>query len=164
MTEIAAPAAREPEGGGQVQRRAGVKKKEHKKKEKPRKEKPKREKPKKKQQKAAEAPLATGSLPPMKRKYSRDKTRCRVIFWLPRAAAPGATSVVLAGSFNKWSVDLHPMVRLANGDFELKVKLESGRAHEFGFLIDGVRWENAWNADKYLWSDHAQRENSVVVI
>jgi len=32
------------------------------------------------------------------------------------------------------------------------------------FLIDGVRSENAWNADKYVWSDHAQGENSVIVI
>jgi 1,4-alpha-glucan branching enzyme len=100
----------------------------------------------------------------MKRKYSREKTRCRVTFWLPQAAAPGATRVALAGTFNNWSVDLHPMVQRANGDFELKVKLESGREHEFGFLIDGVRWDNAWNADKYVWSDHAQRENSVIVV
>jgi 1,4-alpha-glucan branching enzyme len=112
---------------------------------------------------AADPPLVTGGLPPLKRKYSRDQTRCRVTFWLPQAAAPGAARVVLAGSFNNWSVDLHPMIRQDNGDFELEVKLESGREYEFGFLIDGVRWDNAWNADRYLWNDHAQRENSVIV-
>ena len=138
-----------------------MKKKEQKKTERKKKE-AKSMKEKKKQ--VAESPLVAGGLPPMKRKYSRDKTRCRVTFWLPQAAAPGATSVAVAGTFNDWSVDLHPLVRLANGDFELEVKLESGREHEFGFLIDGVRWDNAWNADKYLWNDHAQRENSVIVV
>ena len=111
-----------------------------------------------------EAHSAANSQPPLKREYSRDKTRCRVTFWLPQAAAPGATTVVVAGRFNDWSVDRHAMVQLANGDFQLELQLEAGREHEFRFLVDGVRWENAWNADKYVWSDHAQGENSVIVI
>ena len=70
---------------------------------------------------------------------------------------------MVAGSFNDWSLDLHPLVRSANGDFQLELELESGE-HEFRFLIDGVRWENAWDADKYVWNEHAQCENSVIVV
>ena len=100
----------------------------------------------------------------VKRKYSGDRTRCTVTFWLPKEAAPDATTVAVAGSFNDWSVNRHPMERSKNGDSSLEVELEAGREYEFRFVIDGVRWENAWNADKYVWSDHAQAENSVIVL
>ena len=83
-------------------------------------------------------------------------------FWLPGEAAPDATSVAVAGSFNDWCVDRHPMKRLENGDFSLALELEAGKEYEFRFVTDGVRWENAWNADKYVWCDHAHCENSVI--
>ncbi len=107
-------------------------------------------------------PSADNTLP-MSREHSSDKTRCLVTFWLPGGVAPGATSVAVAGSFNDWSLDRHPMKRLDNGDFSLALELEAGKEYEFRFVIDGVRWENAWNADKYVWSDHAQCENSVII-
>jgi 1,4-alpha-glucan branching enzyme len=119
---------------------------------------------KKRKKHSDEARPAEGVLPPMKREPSADGSRYRVTFWLPRAAAPDATTVAVAGSFNGWSVDRHPMVQLASGDFHLELELEAGRAHEFRFVVDGARWENAWNADKYVWSDHAQCENSVIVL
>jgi hypothetical protein len=55
------------------------------------------------------------------------------------------------------------MKRLENGDFSLALELEAGKEYEFRFVIDGVRWENAWNADKYVWSDHGNCENSIIV-
>ncbi len=99
----------------------------------------------------------------MKRRHSSDKTRCSVTFWLPKDAAPDARCVAVAGSFNDWCVDRHPMKRLKDGDFALEVELEAGKEHQFRFVIDGVRWENAWNADKYVWCEHAQCENSVII-
>ena len=100
----------------------------------------------------------------MSREYSDDRTLCRVTFWLSAEAVPDATSVAVAGIFNDWSVDQHPMERLENGDFSLALELEASKEYQFRFVIDGVRWENAWNADKYAWSDHAQSENSVIVV
>jgi 1,4-alpha-glucan branching enzyme len=99
----------------------------------------------------------------MRRKHSRDQSRCAVSFWLPGEAAPDAKSVAVAGSFNDWCVDRHPLKRLKNGDFSLEIELPAGKEYQFRFVIDGVRWENAWNADKYVWCDHAQSENSVIV-
>jgi 1,4-alpha-glucan branching enzyme len=110
-----------------------------------------------------EAPPAADNQPLMSRTYSTDKTRCQVTFRLPKEAAPGATSAAVAGSFNDWSLDRHPMKQLANGDFSLELELEAGKEYEFRFVIDGVRWENAWHADKYVWSDYAQCENSMIV-
>lgn len=99
----------------------------------------------------------------MRRKHSSDQTRCTVTFWLPREAAPDANSVMEAGSFNDWCVDGHSMERSKDGDFSLERELPAGKDYQFRFVIDGARWENAWNADKYVWCDHAQCENSVIV-
>jgi 1,4-alpha-glucan branching enzyme len=99
----------------------------------------------------------------MRRVHSSDGTRCRVTFWLPKEAAPDATSVAVAGSFNDWSVDRHPMEPLTDGGFVLEIDLPAGTVYEFRYVIDGVRWENAWNADRYAWSEHARCDNSVIV-
>ena len=106
---------------------------------------------------------AADNMLPTSREHSSDKTRCLVTFRLPGEAAPDATSVAAAESFNDWSADRHPMKRLENGDFSLALELEAGKEYEFRFVIDGVRWENAWNADKYAWSDHGNCENSIIV-
>ena len=123
--------------------------------------KPKATKPRKR---AGKASPAAAAQPPMSRKYSKDKSRCRVTFQLPKEAAPDATSVAVAGSFNDWSAERHPMKRSRNGDYSVEIDLEAGREYEFRFLVDGRRWENAWNADKYVWSDLAQCDNSVIVV
>jgi 1,4-alpha-glucan branching enzyme len=107
---------------------------------------------------------AADDQPRMQRTYSKDNASCRVTFWLPKDAAPDAASVAVAGSFNDWSLDRHPMKQVKSGDFQLALDLEAGKEYEFRFVIDGVRWENAWNADKYVWNEHAQCENSVVAI
>lgn len=113
--------------------------------------------------KSDDAPSAADSQLPTKRKYSADKSQCCVTFQLPKEAAPDATSVAVAESFNDWCVDGHPMKRLKNGDFSLDMDLPAGQEYEFRFVIDGVRWENAWNADKYVWSAQGNCENSVIV-
>jgi 1,4-alpha-glucan branching enzyme len=109
-----------------------------------------------------EVPEIADNLQPMSRRYSGDKTRCRVAFWFPAQAAPDATSVAVAGSFNDWKPDQHFLKRTKTGDFSLELELPAGQEYPFRFVIDGVRWENAWNADKYVWCDHAQCENSVI--
>jgi 1,4-alpha-glucan branching enzyme len=106
---------------------------------------------------------AQGNRQPMSRIYSRDKTRCAVTFTLPKEAAPDSRTVAVAGSFNDWSADRNPMKRARDGSYSLQLDLEAGKTYEFRFVIDGVRWENAWNADKYVWNDGAKCENSVVI-
>ena len=109
------------------------------------------------------AVAAEGRPPFLKRRYSADKSKCLVTLRLPREAVADASQVAVAGSFNGWSLDRDPMKRLKNGTFVVELELEAGREYEFRFVIDGVRWENAWQADKYVWSDYAQSENSVIV-
>jgi 1,4-alpha-glucan branching enzyme len=79
------------------------------------------------------------------------KTRpvCKVTFTLPKEAAPDAETVCVMGEFNNWSCDAHPMTRRKNGDFFISLDLEKGRSYRFRYLIDGWKFENDWQADRY---------------
>ena len=55
------------------------------------------------------------------------------------------------------------MKPLKSGDFSLDVELLTGMEHAFRSVIDGARWENAWYAEKHVWSDHGNSENSVIM-
>jgi 1,4-alpha-glucan branching enzyme len=99
----------------------------------------------------------------IERKYSKDKSKCRITFWLPREFAPEACCIAVAGSFNGWDPYSHRLNKLESGDFSLMVEVAAGKEHEFRFIIDESRWENAWNADRYVWSDFGNCDNSVIV-
>jgi 1,4-alpha-glucan branching enzyme len=79
------------------------------------------------------------------------KTRpvCKVTFTLPKEAAPEAQTVCLMGEFNGWSPDATPMKRRTDGDFWVSLDLEKGRSYRFRYLIDGWKFENDWQADRY---------------
>lgn len=71
-------------------------------------------------------------------------------FRLPSSV--GAERAWLVGEFNGWSRTAHPMAR--DGEwFTAVVPLETGRAFRYRYLLDGVRWENDWDADGYLPND-----------
>ncbi|MDX1655300.1 MAG: isoamylase early set domain-containing protein, partial [Candidatus Competibacteraceae bacterium] len=48
-----------------------------------------------------------------------------------------------------------------DGSFTVTVNLESGKEYQFRYLLDGERWENDWEADKYVPA--GGHDNSVVV-
>jgi 1,4-alpha-glucan branching enzyme len=73
-----------------------------------------------------------------------------ITFSLP--AACGAEQVHLVGDFNDWSNDATPLERTDDG-FEVRVPLRTGRSYRFRYLLDGVRWENDWEADDYEPND-----------
>jgi 1,4-alpha-glucan branching enzyme len=99
----------------------------------------------------------------IERKYSKDKSKCHITFWLPREFAPEARCIDVAGSFNGWDQYSHLLNKLKNGEFSLVVEVEAGKEYEFRYFIDETRWENAWNADRYVWSDYVNCDNSVIV-
>ncbi len=100
----------------------------------------------------------------IKKEYLKTKKQCKVTFKFPRIAAPGANSVCIVGDFNDWNIYANPMKRLKQGDFTITVALEPGREYQFRYLIDGARWENDWNADKYVKSPYGDSDNSVIVV
>jgi 1,4-alpha-glucan branching enzyme len=76
--------------------------------------------------------------------------RTLVTFRIPAEA--GATTAQVLGDFNGWSpTDLRPSPA---GGYELSIELESGRTYRFRYLLDGVRWENDWQADSYVPNEY----------
>ncbi len=100
----------------------------------------------------------------LKKTYAKDKGSCKVAFELPDAAAEGASSVYLVGDFNNWNESATPMKKSKDGIWAAVISLQCGREYYFRYLIDGLRWENDWNADKYVKSPYSDAENSVVIV
>jgi len=89
---------------------------------------------------------------------------CKVTFRLPKKIAGGAQSVHIVGEFNNWSNETTPMKSLKNGEFTTTIDLERDREYQFRYLINQERWENDWQADKYIRNEFGNCENSVVVV
>jgi 1,4-alpha-glucan branching enzyme len=98
----------------------------------------------------------------IEREYSKDMKSCKVKFVVPREIASDANSIAVAGTFNDWNQQSHQLEKQENGDFRLDMVLEPDRDYEFRFVVDGERWGNAHNADKYYWSDYSNCDNSVI--
>jgi 1,4-alpha-glucan branching enzyme len=56
--------------------------------------------------------------------------------------------VSVAGEFNDWSPDAHPMAR-DGSEYRCCIALAPGRAYRFRYLVDGRSWRNDWAADTY---------------
>ncbi len=97
----------------------------------------------------------------MKKSYTKTGRSCRVTFELP--AQVEANTVALCGEFNEWDVAKHPMRRRKDGSFSATISLKPGNEYRFRYLLDGERWENDWEADKYLLNEFGT-EDSVVVV
>lgn len=64
----------------------------------------------------------------------------------------GDSPAAVVGEFNDWSPDRHPMT--SDGAIStVSIRLAPGRAYRFRYLIDGARWENDWQADRYEPND-----------
>ncbi|MDR4498392.1 MAG: isoamylase early set domain-containing protein [Candidatus Scalindua sp.] len=99
----------------------------------------------------------------IRKEYLNDVNLCRVTFKLPKEAANGSESVYVVGDFNNWDINANQMTKTKNGDNTAILELERGREYQFRYLIDGSRWENDWNADRYVKSCYGDSDNSVVV-
>lgn len=97
----------------------------------------------------------------LKKKYGKNADLCEVSFSVPQDT--GATAIYLVGDFNDWNPDANPMNKLKNGTFSVTIKLKRGREYQFRYLLDGQRWENDWEADKYAPNEYGD-ENSVLVV
>lgn len=102
-------------------------------------------------------PESTTSQTPSKRP---EKTDRGVKF---RHRAPRAVSVSLVGSFNGWDAARHPLRQdPSTGEWVIVVELTPG-THEYGFLIDGERFETPEGAERYVDSGFGDRNGVYVV-
>ncbi len=100
----------------------------------------------------------------IKKEYLETKNLCRVTFTLPKVAAQDAKTVSIVGDFNDWNIQSHMMKKMKTGDFTITIDLYAGKEYQFRYLIDEIRWENDWNADKYIPSPFGDCDNSVVAV
>lgn len=98
----------------------------------------------------------------LKKTFSSDGKKCTVVFTLNAEAAAGAEKVYLAGDFNSWDETSIPMKKGPDGSFSVKKQLDTNKEYQFRYCLDGNRWENDWKADKYVRSEIANDDNSVV--
>ena len=75
--------------------------------------------------------------------------------------APDAVSVFLAGDFNAWNPNAHPLKKISNGLWKINLNLSSGR-YEYRFLVDG-EWRNDPECETYEPNPFGSN-NSVVTL
>ena len=100
----------------------------------------------------------------IKKTYLKSRNACKVTFRVSKEAVPDAHQVCVAGDFNEWNILANPMKRLKNGDFTTQIELQPGWDYQFRYHIDNTRWENDWQADKYVPNPFGDCDNSVVVV
>ncbi|MHC4943734.1 MAG: isoamylase early set domain-containing protein [Planctomycetota bacterium] len=98
------------------------------------------------------------------KKYLKSKPICKVTFKLPHNAANAAETAHLVGEFNNWDTRCTPMKKLKDGAFTVTVDLEKNKEYQFRYLLDQAKWENDWEADKYVPTPYGDGENSVVIL
>jgi len=99
----------------------------------------------------------------MKKRFLKSKPVCKVTFELPAQAASEASKVALVGDFNDWDPEATTLKRVKGGAYNVMLELPRDREFQFRYLIDGERWENDWEADKYVPTPAGDSENSVVI-
>ncbi len=98
------------------------------------------------------------------KRYLKTKPVCKATFRLPKKACQGTATVHLVGEFNGWDLSATPMKKQKSGIFAVTIDLPAGREYQFRYLLDGTRWENDWEADRYMPTPFGDAENSVVVV
>jgi 1,4-alpha-glucan branching enzyme len=98
------------------------------------------------------------------KKYAKNSNACSVTFSIPKETAPAGKSVHLVGEFNDWQERSTPLKKSRDGSFKVVVELKAGREYQYRYLIDGQKWQNDFQADKYVHSSYGVCENSVVMV
>ena len=84
-----------------------------------------------------------------------------VRFTLPADVHAG--TVALCGEFNNWSAQDIRLERGGDGSWQATVALEPGRSYRYRYLLDGERWENAWQADRYVPNSYGSTDSVIIV-
>ncbi len=101
----------------------------------------------------------------LKKQFLKSKPVCKVTFSLTSEEVNDANTVVVLGDFNNWDTkEGVELKKFKNGTFKASIDLETEKEYQFKYLIDGVKWENDGEADKYVGSGIGAEENSVVIL
>ena len=73
-----------------------------------------------------------------------------------------ADKIHLVGDFNGWNRTSHPLQQDQAGNWTITVDLETGRAYQFRYLVDGTQWMNDNQADAYVHNPYGS-DNFMVI-
>jgi 1,4-alpha-glucan branching enzyme len=99
------------------------------------------------------------------KKYSKDKSICRVTFTIPKEIGDNFEQVSLVGDFNDW--DIHKNIfshKSSDGSFLVDIDLLSGKEYQFRYLANGEIWYNEPEADRQVLTHFGDSDNSVLVV
>ena len=99
------------------------------------------------------------------KQYLKSKPVVKVTFTLPAEAVEKTEKVSLVGEFNGWNPEeAVALKKQKDGSFKGSLDLAPGKEYQFRYLLDNEKWENDWEADKYVSAGVDAEENSVVVL
>ncbi|WP_096086490.1 isoamylase early set domain-containing protein [Agaribacterium haliotis] len=98
----------------------------------------------------------------VEKKYLKSKPVCKVKFVAPEELAKEAKKIYLAGDFNDWKYQETMLRKQKNGSMATTLDLNPGEEYEYRYVLDGERWENDHDADKYVPTTMGV-DNSVVI-
>ena len=99
----------------------------------------------------------------IEKKFLKAKPVCKVKFSLSGDQYKSASSILLVGDFNNWQIGETPLKMSKTGVWSVSLDLETGKEHQFRYLIDGTNWENDPEADTFIPSGLGS-ENSVLAL
>ncbi len=70
----------------------------------------------------------------------------------------GAEAVHVAGDFNDWSTSQTPLAKRKDGRFSATVTLPAGKEYRYRYVLDGDRWTNDADADRYEPNDQGTED------
>lgn len=101
----------------------------------------------------------------LSKQYLKSKPVVKVTFTLPAEAVEKSEKVTLLGEFNGWNPEeALALKKQKDGSFKGSLDLTPGKEYQFRYLLDNEKWENDWEADKYVSAGVNAEENSVVVL
>ena len=99
----------------------------------------------------------------VEKKYLKSKPVCKVKFVAPEPLAKESKKIYLAGDFNGWQYQETLLKKQKNGSLATTLNLDTGGEYQYRYVLDGERWENDYDADKYVPSSVGV-DNSVVIV
>jgi 1,4-alpha-glucan branching enzyme len=100
----------------------------------------------------------------LRKKYLKSRPVCKVTFTVPKELANSAKTIFLVGDFNGWNSQKNPLKKASRGYFSTTIDLDKGKEYQFRYLIDEKDWINDPRADRYVYNDFANCDNSVVSV
>lgn len=94
------------------------------------------------------------------KEFTPKKTICKVRLQIPAEWAEKEAAVV--GDFNNWDPAANKLEK-KNGGWETVLRLKPETEYKFRYFLDGERWENDDEADRYETNEYGSQDSVLVI-